>query len=135
MARSGTQPSHIRLRNVSGSSFEYQIEEWDYLDQSHITEEIGFVVLESGVHMLPDGRQVEVGVVQTDHLWQDVFFSASFTSNPITLSQSQTVNGGQAVVTRQRNGTSAGFQVRLQEEERNDDSHYVEAIGYFAIAP
>jgi len=130
----GSQPAHIRVRNVTSSSFEYQIEEWDYLDQSHITEDIGFVVLESGIHVLPDGTQIEAGIVQTDHSWANVFFSATFGASPVTLSQSQTINGGQAVITRQRNGTSTGFEVRLQEEESNG-WHFVETIGYVAVAP
>jgi hypothetical protein len=131
----GSQPSHLRLRNITSSSFEYQIEEWDYLDQSHTTEDMGFVVLESGIHNLPDGTQIEAGVVQSNHLWVNALLSSPFTSSPVILSQSQTTNGGQAVITRQRNITSTGFEVRLQEEEGNDGWHQVETIGYVAVSP
>ena len=131
----GTQPSHIRLRNVTSSSFEYRIEEWDYLDQSHISEDIAYVVLESGIHVLSDRTQIEVGVVETDHSWKNVLFSNTFATNPATFSQSQTINGVQAVITRQRNATRAGFEVRLQEEEGNDNWHLVETIGYVAVTP
>ena len=131
----GIQPSHIRVRNVTSTSFDYQLEEWDYLDQSHINEDIGYVVLERGMHVLSDGTLVEVGVAQTDHSWTNVSFSSSFSVAPVTLSQSQTFNGGQAVITRQRNGTTSGFEVRLQEEEGNDDWHFVETVGYVAVTP
>jgi hypothetical protein len=131
----GNQPSHIRLRNITSSSFEYQIEEWDYLDQIHITEDIGFVVLESGIHNLPDGTQIEAGVIQSDHLWVNVLLSSPFSAVPVILSQSQTTNGGQAVITRQRNITSTDFEVRLQEEEGNDGWHFMETIGYVAVSP
>jgi len=76
-----------------------------------------------------------VGTVQTSHLWYSVAFSTAFNSPPIVLTQCQTLNGGQAVVTRQRQGTSSGFQVRLQEEEGNDGTHAVETLGYVAVAP
>lgn len=131
----GGQPSHIRLRNVTSTSFQYQIEEWDYLDQSHTTEDIGYVVLESGIHALSAGSQVEVGLVETDHQWKNIVLSGGFSSTPIMLSQCQTYYGGQAVVTRQRNGTNSGFQVRLQEEEGNDGGHLLEMIGYVAVGP
>ena len=131
----GTQPAHIRVRNVTSSSFEYQIEEWDFLDQSHITEDMGYLVLETGSHVLPDGTQIDVGVLQTGHSWANVFFSATFAASPVTLSQSQTYIGEQAVITRQRNITNTGFEVRLQEEEGNDNWHFVETIGYVAVSP
>jgi len=131
----GIQPAHIRVRNVTSSSFEYQIEEWDFLDQSHITEDMGYLVLESGSYVLADGTQIDVGALQTDHSWANVFFSATFAASPVTLSQSQTYIGEQAVVTRQRNITNTGFEVRLQEEEGNDNVHFVETIGYVAVSP
>ena len=130
----GSQPSHIRLRNITSNSFEYQIEEWDYLDQFHTTEDIGFVVLESGIHNLPDGTQLEAGVVQANHLWVSALLSLPLNSRPVIISQSQTANGEQAVITRQRNITSTGFDVRLQEEEGNDGWHQLETIGYIAVS-
>ena len=87
------------------------------------------------MHVLSDGTLVEVGVAQTDHSWTNVSFSSSFSVAPVTLNQSQTFNGGQAVITRQRNSTTSGFEVRLQEEEGNDNRHFVETVGYVAVTP
>jgi lysophospholipase L1-like esterase len=129
------QASHIRLRPRSSRSFDYQIEEWDYLDQSHVSEVIAFLVLEGGVHELAGGKRIEAGTVEADHQWKDIVFAASFNSSPITLSQCQTYRGGQAVVTRQRRGSRDGLQVRLQEEEGNDGTHMTETVGYVAIEP
>jgi hypothetical protein len=45
----------------------------------------------------------------------------------------QTYHGSQAVVTRERNISESGFEVRLQEEEANDGVHANETIGYVAL--
>ena len=49
------------------------------------------------------------------------------------LSRCQTVAGGQAVVTRERNVSTSSFDVRLQEEEANDGWHATEVVGYVAV--
>ena len=129
----GDHPSHIRLKNVQNNSFEMQIEEWDYLNEDHLTENIGYIVLESGNHELAFGKKMEVGTVDTNQYWKNIYFDQDFNEAPITISRCQTYNGNQAIVTRQDNVRIAGFSVRLQEEEGNDDTHAVETIGYMAV--
>ncbi|MEJ2694996.1 MAG: hypothetical protein P8166_18805, partial [Candidatus Thiodiazotropha sp.] len=132
VSTNGSQPSHIRLKNVSADNVQYQIEEWDYLDQAHTTETIAYVVFEQGDFTLADGKQIRAGAVTTNQSWQQVNF-ADMGSTPVVFSQSLSYNGGQAIVTRQRNVNPDGFSVRLQEEEANDDYHAVETVGYIAI--
>jgi hypothetical protein len=121
MSYEGTQPAHTRLRDVGTRSFEFQIEEWDYQNQRHVTESVGYVVLESGDHELPDGTDLSVGTVETDLEWEPVSLSGlSDGSDPVVLSHAQTRRGNQAVVTRQRDASADGFGVRLQEEEANN---------------
>ncbi|MHC4230881.1 MAG: dockerin type I domain-containing protein, partial [Planctomycetota bacterium] len=129
----GGQPVTVRLRNVTGSSFEFQMDEWDYLDGGHITETIGYLVLEAGQYRLSGGARVEVGTIEAQHEFKNVTLTQSFSQVPVILSQSQTRNGAQPVVTRQQNASPSGFEVRLQEEDGNDGSHAVETIGYIAI--
>ena len=129
----GSQPVTIRLRNVTGTSFEFQLDEWDYLDGAHVSETMGYVVLEAGQYTLSGGARVEVGTIEAQHVFETVTFVQSFNQAPVILSQSQTRNGGQPVVSRQQNATTSGFEVRLQEEDGNDGSHAVETIGYIAI--
>ncbi|MHC4073503.1 MAG: hypothetical protein ACYTGS_15940, partial [Planctomycetota bacterium] len=131
----GGQPVTIRLRNLTGTSFEFQLDEWDYLDGAHVTETMGYLVLEAGQYTLSGSARVEIGTVEAQHVFETVSFNQSFSQTPVILSQSQTCNGGQPVVTRQRNATTSGFEVRLQEEEGNDGTHAVETIGYIAIEP
>ena len=129
----GSNPSHIRLKNVKNNSFEMQREEWDYLDGEHTTEDIGYIVMERGSHELAFGKKLEVGITTTNDNWKNIYFQQNFNDVPITISRCQTYNGKQAVVTRQNNVKTSGFSVRLQEEEGNDDKHAIESIGYMAF--
>jgi serine protease len=128
----GGQPAHLRLKNVSSTGAQYQIEEWDYLDGGHASETIGYIVLEQGTQTLHDGHSIQAGVTAINHHWADISFE-DMGGQPVVFSQSQTYNGGQAIVTRQREIVSNGFQVRLQEEEANDGAHAIETVGYLVI--
>ena len=137
----GGQPAHIRVRGVTATSFEFMIEEWDYLDGAHLVEDIDFVVVEAGTHRLANGGTVHAGTLTTNaasgnpqHLqWAQVPLDNAFAAKPIVMSQVQTYHGGQAVVTRQRAIAATGFEVQLQEEKRNDGRHASEVVGYVAV--
>ena len=131
----GGQPAHIRLRNVRSGSFQYQIEEWAYLDGAHTTEQIHYVVMEAGTYTSSAGNRVEVNTMTTDHQFTRKDFFHHFTNRPIVLTQAQTRNGSHQIVTRQRKVSSNGTDIRVQEEEARDQSHINENIGYIAIEP
>ena len=131
----GGDPSTIRLRNVTPDSFDFQIDEWDYLDGGHTTETMSYLVMDAGAFELADGTRVEVGKVLVNQSFTPVTISQTFARAPVVLSQSQTSNDASAVVTRQRNISLSGFEVRLQEEEANDQAHAYESVGYIAIEP
>jgi hypothetical protein len=128
----GPQPAHIRLNNVTSTNTRYKIEEWGYLDGAHATETISYLVVEQGAQVLQSGQAIRTGVVEADHGWSDIAFE-EMGSRPVVFSQSQTYNGAQPVVTRQRGVQTDGFRVRLQEEQGSDGSHANETIGYLAI--
>jgi len=134
MSFRGSQPAHTRLRNITEGSFEYQIEEWDYEDQVHTNETIGYIVIENRKHQLLDGTVIQAGKVDTNHEWANIQFDTSLFhySTPVLVSHCQTFNGPQAVVTRQITKSAFEFDLRLQEEERNDGYHVVETVGYVA---
>jgi hypothetical protein len=128
-------PAMVRLRNVTGRGFEFQIDEWDYLNSVHTFETIGYLVVEAGVHRLEDGRFLEAGTVGAGSTFSTVDLSAPFEDEPVILAQAQTNNELSAVVTRQRGATGSGFQLKLQEEEASDGVHAEETVGYLAVAP
>lgn len=132
----GGHPSHVRLRNVTAQGFEYQIEEWDYLDQHHTTEALQYVVMEQGTHLLRYGAAAFGYTTNADNKWGDVVFPLPFNTSgatPVVLSQTQTTNESDAVVTRHRNISAEQFSIRLQEEEASDRVHATETVGYIAI--
>ena len=131
----GGQPCHIRLRNVTSDSFQFQIEEWAYLDGMHMKETIRYVVLEAGAYTSSAGNCVEVNTMSTDHRFTRTDFFQNFTETPVVLTQSQTRNGSHEIVTRHRNVSTNGTEVRVQEEEGRDGTHTDETVGYIAIEP
>ena len=133
-SHNGSQPCHVRLRNVSGSSFEFKIEEWAYLNGAHVTESIDYLVLESGTHTSPEGHRIEVGTTGADHTFSDVRFAQEFTQTPVVLGGAQTYRGADPIVTRQRDVSTTGMGVRVQEEQSRG-AHVAETVGYVAVEP
>lgn len=130
-----SDPAHIRIKSVTARSFEYQIEEWDYQTPgTHGAETVAFLILESGINTLSDGTRVFVGKSSIDHSFKRIeISSAGFSNRPAVISLSQTLNGIQATVTKHRSVSRASFDVRLIEEERNDQTHLVESVGYVVV--
>jgi hypothetical protein len=70
------KPGVMRLRNISGNSFELRYDEWLYLDGDHEPEQAFYLVAEKGKHSLA-GLQVEVGTISSSMLrvdgWEEIF--------------------------------------------------------------
>lgn len=128
-------PFHIRLDDVIPGSFKFKIEEWDYSDGIHGTERVAYLILEKGRHTLSDGTVLAARTVSTNHNFKSVSFSTTYSGIPAVLSQCQTFTGPQAIVTRMKGVTTSSIQVRLQEEEANDDVHFSETIAVIAYGP
>lgn len=133
----GPQPCHVRLRNVTTRGFEYQVEEWEYLDGSHAAEQLSWVAIAPGAYEIETVSGtvagIEASTVPTTNEAQDVDFTFDFDSTPVVLGHSQTKNGPNPVITRVEVASADGFNVRLQEEEAEADYHRSEEVGYIAI--
>ena len=130
----GTQPTTVRVRNVGSSSFEVQIDEWEYLDGWHVPEALNYLVVEAGNSTLA-GLAVEAGRLTVDETFKAQSFAQSFAASPVVLAQCASDNESVAVATRLRNITANGFEVRLQEEEAANGAHADEELHYIALAP
>ncbi|MEM7350279.1 MAG: H-type lectin domain-containing protein, partial [Acidobacteriota bacterium] len=130
----GAQPTTVRVRNITSSSFQHNLQEWDYLDGAHVNEDMGFLALDDGAQSL-GSLDAEAGSVNINHNWTTVNFNQSFSVAPIVVAQVASFAGNQAVVTRVRNVSTSSFQVRLQEEEGNDGTHAVERVDWIAVEP
>lgn len=138
LSYNGSQPCHVRRRRLADGDFEYKLEEWKYLDGTHINETIHTLATESGEHelQLSDGTPYRVKTgrvsVQTDFVTVslDDFFG---TERPVVLAQAQTFNGTDPIVTRLRYISSSSFDVRVQEQENLGEHTFSETIGYSAL--
>jgi acyl-homoserine lactone acylase PvdQ len=129
----GGHPLTLRGRNVAGDGFEIRIDEWEYLDGPHKTEDVPWLAVERGVHDL-DGATIQAGTVDIDHTWTTVSLSL-FDESPIVLTSVLSDVGGDGVITRQRTVDAGSFDVRLQEAESSDRTHKTETVHYVAIEP
>ncbi len=133
----GSNESTVRVRNVTSTSFELRVEEWDCLDQTHIVEEIPYVVVESGVHKLLDGSTLIAGNADVDDTWKTISYSKPFISNPIVLTQCASTNESDRVVTRIDHAQSnqQQFRVKLQEGNDSNTEHVPESVAWIALEP
>jgi hypothetical protein len=138
LSYNGTEPAHVRVRNVQRDSFELKVEEWSYLDKKHVAEDISYIVIENGTHFVKNGSsdvvQIEVGTAYVNHKFGIVDFNKSFKIDPVVFSQSQTFNGRQPIVTRNKNVSNDGFRVKVQEEEAKG-WHLYETVAFLALEP
>ncbi|ABW26710.1 DUF4347 domain-containing protein [Acaryochloris marina] len=131
----GPNPSTVRVRNVTSNSFEVRIDEWEYLDEQHTLESLGYLVVEEGIHTLADGTVLQAGSSQSDNDWASIDFTSAFNDTPLLFAQTTSENEAAAVAEHLRNISNTGFDLRLQEEEAADQTHAVEDVDWIAIAP
>ncbi|MEM6800582.1 MAG: DUF1501 domain-containing protein [Bacteroidota bacterium] len=132
----GSHPLSIRVRNISSHSFEWQVDEWDYLNKgAHLPIDISYLVIEAGSYQLSNGSILMAGVSENgiDHNWKPYGFEYAFSSAPAVFTQCSSGNGDNAVISRVRNVSKTGFEVRLQEEEANDQVHTLENLCWIAV--
>lgn len=130
----GGNPAVVRIANVSNSSFDIRIQEWDYLDGWHVSETVGYIVMESGSHVLANSARVEAGTFQTDTA-NYVEFRHNFDTLPVVFSNVTSDNDQEAVKSRIYNIWKDGFNFELMEQEANSDGHDAETIAYIAWEP
>jgi hypothetical protein len=128
----GAHPVTVRIKDVTAQSFKLQLDEWEYLDQSHTKETVAYAVLEQGRHVLADKTVIDVGTLQAGAQAASVAFSNAFGQTPVVVAQAQTASDPRAVVTRLDKVTASGFQVELQGEEKGA-AHGAELVGYLAV--
>lgn len=147
----GKQPGVIRLKSVFGccteefffsaqpvklvSEWEMRFQEYTYLDQFHLFEQISFLGARPGIAQSDNGETVMVGSFELSGTGQWKTINFPTTSNaPAVFLTAQTANGGQPVNVRIRNVTQQSFEAALFEEEALMQSgHVTERIAYLLI--
>ncbi len=123
----------IRVRNVTSNSFDVRINEWLYLDGYHTEDSVGYIVLEAGTHVLPNGNKIVASNGLVNHETRRFGFGGHFVNRPVVLSQIVSQNGSQTATTRAFGIDTGGFSMQLQEEEGSDGVHHIEQVSYIAI--
>ncbi len=132
----GGNRSTVRVRNVTENSFDIHIDEWDCLDGAHATEEIPYMVLETGVHTLANGRKIMAGKdSDVDASWKAIAFQESFDEDPLVFAQIVSENSTEAMVTRINHLTTdvAGTEIRIQNADQTASG--VETVAWIAVEP
>ena len=107
------------------------------MDGPHIPESVGYLVLERGIHRLPDGSWIEADELEVDGhgIAEAGLFAAPFATKPVVLTSVRTLNDYRPVTTRLREIDTTGFQVALQSEEASVIAHGTETVAYLAWEP
>lgn len=145
----GSQPVLARVDNVTATGFDIRLEEWEYLDGGHTTEDIMYIVAEKGQHsiVVNDGTSdVTVNFV-ADSVSTSVVANSSFVTEPFgyTFPANPVVFAGVSsyndlvdldpVAVRVNNISTGQFKIAMTEEEANDQVHVLEDLHYIAISP
>ena len=130
-------PAVVRIKNVTETGFEICVQEWDYLDGQHSPETVAYIVVETGWHTLPGGINLAAGKLQTDKTssFKSHSFGHDFVTPPVVLASVTSFNESDAVTVRLKNITSSGFDIRMQEQEANSQTHAAEQFCYIAWVP
>jgi hypothetical protein len=131
------QPVMARVRNVTTSGFDVQLDEWSYLDGRHGLETFSFVAAEPGRHRL-GGVTLEAGALSVGSRWTQATFADPFGAVPVVIPQVASTFDAEPVNARLQGVSLAGFQVRLQEQEANErrgQGHGQETVHYIAFSP
>lgn len=127
----GADPATYRLKNVATNSFEFQLQEWDYQDGNHPEERISYMVAELGRHTI-NSLTMNVAKLNVNSNFATHNFAPAFTSTPVVLAQSQTVNEEDAITVNLKDISPTALTIRLQEEEAKG-AHAFESVGYIAL--
>lgn len=138
LSSEGLDPGVVRVRNVSGGSFEARTEEWAYLNGEHVFERAFYLVVEAGIQSV-GGLVVEAGRLRTDRVLAEgpepVALHAPFAAVPGVFASVMTRNGADPVTVRIADRSEQGFALAMQEEEGRANGHAEETLGWVAVEP
>ncbi len=135
--RLGPDPVTVRVRNVTTTSFELRLQEWDYRDQAHSYEIVDYMAILPGEHTLGDGTLVSAGSRDDQgRRWRSYTLGELFENDPVApvvFAQVVSDNDSSATTARVRNVENSRFQIRLEQEQANTAPRAPETINYVAI--
>ena len=132
VSNNGGDAVTVRVRNVTDTGFQFQLDEWEYQDGTHARETVSWMAVSDGVHQLADGRTIMAGSGASDHRGSRVTLGESFDQVPVVFTQVASDRGPDTVTSRVEALGADSFRFRLQEEEA-EGSHTRERVDWVAI--
>ena len=152
----GNNSASIRITNITTTGFDELILEPDNWDGRHITQDVHYIAVEPGRHVLPDGRVIEAGRLNTSAVqfgtgftggtasWATVNFSSALPATPSVIAQIQTANSetnnpanGPSrphITAITQNAGLSSFQVALDRSQANSGPFpSSETVGWIAF--
>ncbi|WP_195822435.1 M10 family metallopeptidase C-terminal domain-containing protein [Roseobacter sp. MH60115] len=117
----GDQPLTVRVRNVTENGFEFQIDEWDYLDDYHIPVNISWMAGSVGDHVMTDGTKISFGKADAKTTDGGTVALNGFDDKPMVFAQ-LTGDAEDRAITHRLDDISADsfdFRLQAQESDRN----------------
>ncbi len=135
LEHNGGHDAVMRVQNVTSTGFEFQIDEWDYLDGAHIAEDVSWMAISAGTHELASGQTIAAGSITSPeaHLTPVAVALEGFDGTPGVFAQVASYNGWAAVTTRLQDVDVNGFELLLNEEENADLFHIPERVDWIAV--
>ncbi|GGK83451.1 pilus assembly protein [Amphritea balenae] len=141
----GGDPTVSRVKDVTTSGFKIRLQEYDYKDGNHTTENIVYLVAEEGNHTLTlsDSSTINVyaGERETKQTLNDgdayeTVSLSGFSGTPVVFTGISSDGSNRAVHVRTKNISAGSFDTILQNEEDYTNNHPEnEKIHYIAIDP
>jgi uncharacterized repeat protein (TIGR01451 family) len=151
----GSDAAAIRITGVNTTGFDELIIESDSFDGPHAAQNVHYLAVEPGRHVLPDGSIIEAGFSSISSVqhgngvlgpegWTTVSFSSPLPTTPSVIAQIQTANSETRTVANQtsqpfitaalENPGATGFRLALERSEVNGGPiPSAETIGWIAF--
>ena len=86
------------------------------------------------IYTLPNGKKMVAGVMENvNQNWKTISLPIDFPTTPLIFSQVITTKENTPITTRIRNVSVSQFELKLQEEEGEDNRHIRESVAWIAI--
>lgn len=134
------EPHAVRVRSVTATGFQWQIDEWDYLGGGHPGTMTGYYfAMTEGTHVFGTQRW-QVGRNTAVNRADTTIALTGFTAAPTVLTQVYSTNNliatnnPRALKTRNSDVTAANFKVNLETQESYTTAISNESVGYIAVS-
>ncbi len=149
ISRNGNEAVILRLRNVTKSSFDVRLQEWDEKFGSdggeHAFEKVGYIAMEPGTYTLNGGAQIQAGTKQLTinegQKWMSYNNGLVFNNHPVLFSSVTGFSSTQSPISTGHDSVSrGGFYLKLLVSERdrnraNYAGNRLENVSYIAWTP